>query len=59
MIKILRLHLLLVCFAVVKVVEVGYNDRHRKSDSEHPGNGTQGPYYFPPDANRPAHTNTD
>jgi hypothetical protein len=53
MIKILRLHLLLICFPVVKVVEVGYNDRHRKSDREHPGNGTQGPYYFPPDTNRP------
>ena len=54
MIKILRLHLLLVCFSVVKVVEVGNNDRHWESDREHPGNGTQGPHYFPPDTDRPA-----
>ena len=54
MIKILRLHLLLVCFSVVKVVEVGNNDRHWESDREHPGNGTQGPDYLPPDTDRPA-----
>ena len=53
MVEILWLHLLLVCFPVVKVVEVGNNDGHRKSNGQHPGNGTQRPYYFSPHTNRP------
>lgn len=35
MIEVLRLHLLLVRLAVVEVVEVGHDDRHRQRDGEH------------------------
>ena len=33
---------------MIEVVEVGNNDRNRKCDGQHAGNGTQGPYYFSP-----------
>ena len=33
---------------MIEVVEVGNNDRDRKRDRQHTGNGTQGPYYFSP-----------
>ena len=48
MVEILRLHFFLISLSVVEVVEVGNNDRHRKRDRQHTGNGTQGPYYFSP-----------
>ena len=54
MVEILRLHFLLVCFPVVEVVEVGYNDRNRQGYSQHTGNGTQGPYYLSPHTYGPA-----
>jgi len=48
MVEILRLHFFLISLSVVEVVEVGNNDRHRKRDRQHTGNGTQGPYHFSP-----------
>ena len=52
-IEILRLHLFLVGFPVVKIVEVAHNDGHRQSDCQNPGNGTQGPNDFPPHTHGP------
>ena len=52
-VKVLGLHLLLVRLAVVKVVEVGHNDGDGEGNGQHPGNGTQGPYYLPPHTHRP------
>ena len=54
MVEILGLHLFLISLPVVEVVEVGNNDRHRKRDRQHAGNGTQGPYYFSPHTYWPA-----
>lgn len=59
MIEILRLHLFLVSLPVIEVVEVGNNDRDRKSDGQHTGNGTQGPYYFSPHTYWPAENNNE
>jgi hypothetical protein len=44
---------------VIEVVEVGNNDRDRKSDGQHTGNGTQGPYYFSPHTYWPAENNNE
>jgi len=38
---------------VIEVIEVGNNDRNRKGNGQHTGNGTQGPYYFSPHTYRP------
>ena len=53
-VEVARLHLLLVGLAVVEVVEVGHDDRHRKRYGQHAGDGAQRADNFTPDANRPA-----
>jgi len=52
MIQILGLHLFLISFSVVEIVEVGNNDRDRQSQGQYTGNGTKGPNYFAPHPNR-------
>lgn len=59
MVEILRLHLLLVRFTVVEVVEVGDYDGHRKRDGQHTGDRTQRTNYLAPDTNRPAQHNAN
>jgi hypothetical protein len=53
MVKVLGLHLLLVSFAVIKIVEVADNDGHGQGNCQNPSNGTQGPHNFAPDPDRP------
>lgn len=53
MIEVLRLHFLLISLTMVEVVEVGHDDRHRKSDGEHTGNSAQRSNNFAPYSHRP------
>jgi len=53
MVEILRLHVFLVGFSVVKIVEIGYDDRHGQSDRKHTGDCTQGANDLPPHSDGP------
>lgn len=53
-VEVLRLHLLLVRFAVVEVVEVGDDDGHRQRDGEHTRDGAQRTHDLAPHTHGPA-----
>lgn len=47
-VKVLTLHLLLIRFEMIKVVEIAHDNRHRKRDGQHASDGAQWPNYFAP-----------
>lgn len=52
-IKILRLHILLIRLSMVEIIEIGNDNWYRKSDCEHTSDGTQRSDNFSPNTDRP------
>lgn len=57
MVEILRLHFFLIRLSMVKVVEVGNDDRYGKGNRKHTGNCAKRANDFAPDSHWPASAN--